>query len=116
MRSRPHPLHPLLATLMLAVWATVPLLPLLHGLHAHHFCEEHQTVEETAPSRDAPDSPAHEECAVSAAELRQLLSPARVFFVIRCPWVPTARPSSSRAGLPQVEPLAVAPKASPPQA
>jgi hypothetical protein len=125
--------------LLAAVWLCVPLLALLHGGHAHRFCAEHGTFEEGATRSDADgelrgpravDTDAaplvdaghaelawgHEDCPLFGARPRQV--PPGPFPDLLAEGRAPALAQGSRGQLlePQVAPLIIAPKGSPPPA
>lgn len=128
----PHPQR-FGAVVLAALWLLVPLLALLHGTHAHRFCAAHGTFEEAGDEREwaAVDASAprvlhaapegfvgggHEECSLLGAWARQgLTGPSQA-------WVTGVTSEAVLRGVgqprvpPQLEPLIIAPKGSPPRA
>ncbi|MHA7629216.1 hypothetical protein [Corallococcus sp. M7] len=105
------------AVVLAAVWLLVPLLALLHGSHAHRFCAEHGTFEEAdSTPGDEPGLSAHEECPLLGLWARQGLTVPDQIWVTGVPSEAVCRSVSQPRVPPQLEPLLIAPKGSPPRA
>ncbi|WP_375759007.1 hypothetical protein [Corallococcus exercitus] len=123
------------AAFLAAVWLVVPLLALLHGSHVHRFCAAHGTFEEAHASgeeraRAGVDAAGtrlleaaaeafaggHEECPLMGAWARQGLPGASRAWVTAVTFEAECRAVCPRRVPPQVAPLTVAPKGSPPRA